>query len=119
MCVYVCMYVTAKQSIYGLSSFMFDRINLLLAQFVNVIYVLSVFMFTQNAHITSQHSTAQHRAQHCRTAKHFECRQTQTVDMKMEIMVKIHAEIMKPPGLQRKSKSEREALRFLVCFFLL
>lgn len=52
----VCVYKTAKQSIYGLSSFMFDRINLLLAQFVNVIYVLSVFMFTQNAHITSHSS---------------------------------------------------------------
>lgn len=48
------MYITTKQSIYSLSSFMFDRINLLLAQFVNVIYVLSVFMFTQNAHITLQ-----------------------------------------------------------------
>lgn len=50
------VYKTAKQSIYGLSSFMFDRINLLLAQFVNLIYVLSVFMFTQNAHITSHSS---------------------------------------------------------------
>lgn len=40
--------------------------------------------------------------------------------MKIEIMVKIHAEIMKPPGLQTEKERQRENVRSVcVCVFLL